>query len=120
MRLVVENKDVTIKITPAGCCMNPVFELSGAPGTLARVQLGGRLLDGKDYAWDGKTLWVNAPIPQPTTLELVFTWRSIGPGAAAPPDGTLPGGPVRSAEAVGRTMHAASEARSLLERRSFL
>jgi len=31
LRLVVEKPVVTIKITPAGHCVNPVFELKGAP-----------------------------------------------------------------------------------------
>ena len=73
MRLVVDEPVVTIQVKPATPCVHPVFELDGAPKTLARVELAGRLLDGKEYAWDGRTLWLNATLTRDTALRLVFS-----------------------------------------------
>jgi len=72
--LVVEggSETVEIAITPAGRCVNPVFELQAAPRTLVSVKLGGQALDRKQYAWDGQTLWLSADLSQPTTLRLTF------------------------------------------------
>ena len=75
IRLVVEEPTVTIQIKPAAACVNPVFELAAAPQTLAQVELGGRLLDAKEYAWDGRTLWINATLTVETPLHLVFGSR---------------------------------------------
>jgi len=72
IRLVVEEPTVTIAVNPAAACVNPVFELAAAPKTLAQVELDGRLLDSKDYAWDGRTLWINATLTQDAQLRLVF------------------------------------------------
>jgi hypothetical protein len=72
-RLQVEGPTATIKITPTGRCVNPVFELEGAPKTLESITLGSRRLTSKDYAWDGEVLWVNAEVEQPEELRLVFS-----------------------------------------------
>jgi hypothetical protein len=72
MRLVVEEPVVSIKIKPATPCVHPVFELQAAPKKLARVELAGRVLGVKDYAWDGQTLWLNATVTQDSALQLVF------------------------------------------------
>ena len=53
--------------------MNPVFELLNAPKRLAEVKLGEQVLDCKQYAWDGITLWLNVSFSQSTTLRLKFT-----------------------------------------------
>jgi hypothetical protein len=63
---------VTITIKPVGFCVNPVFELQGAPGALASVRLADKALDQRQYAWDGKTLWLNAELDRPTSLRLEF------------------------------------------------
>ncbi len=75
MRLVVEEPAVTIAIKPATVCVNPVFELAAAPKTPARVKLDGRPLDAGQYAWDGRTLWLDATIRRPTVLSLQFATR---------------------------------------------
>jgi hypothetical protein len=75
MRLVVEEKQVTMTIKPAPYCVNPVFELARVPGPLTGVHLADRSLGADDYAWDGKTLWVNATLVQSTPLRLEFTDR---------------------------------------------
>ena len=70
VQLIVEAARVTLTIKPAPHCVNPVFELIGAPATLAGVQLAGRNLDAKEYAWDGKILWIKANMAQDTPLQL--------------------------------------------------
>jgi hypothetical protein len=72
LRLVVQDKTVTVAFNPIIPCVNPVLELAGAPATLARITLGGRALGAGDYAWDGKTLWLNATIEGPQELQLEF------------------------------------------------
>jgi hypothetical protein len=72
IRLIVEGKTVTITIKPGAACVNPVFELLDAPKTLVRVRLADRLLEAKEYAWDGKTLWIEATVLRDTPLHLEF------------------------------------------------
>jgi hypothetical protein len=72
IRMIVDNKTVTIRLKPAKACVNPVFELSSAPKKLRRVELDGRVLGAKEYACDGKTLWINATMTHDTQLRLVF------------------------------------------------
>ncbi|MBM4042096.1 MAG: hypothetical protein FJ290_26670 [Planctomycetes bacterium] len=72
LRLVVEARDVTIAIKPVGCCVNPVFELQGAPKEFRRVELAGRALSRKQYTWDGRTLWLSAALREPTVLRLGY------------------------------------------------
>jgi Concanavalin A-like lectin/glucanases superfamily len=70
--LTVEKPVVSLTIKPTTPCVHPVFELQGAQKTLSRVELNGRVLDAPDYAWDGRTLWLNATLRNDTTLRLVF------------------------------------------------
>jgi hypothetical protein len=72
IRLIAEDKTVTITIKPAGACVNPVFELTGAPKKLVGVRLADRVLNAKDYAWDGRVLWLNTTIVHPVRLRLEF------------------------------------------------
>ncbi|MBI4325811.1 MAG: hypothetical protein HY674_11175 [Chloroflexi bacterium] len=76
-RFIVEDKTVTITIKPTLRCVNPVFELLGAPRTLIRVKLANRRLRPEEYAWDGRTLWLNADITEHAQLQLEFN-NSIG------------------------------------------
>jgi len=77
-RLRVEESVVKINIKPKPkvVCRNPVFELVGAPGMLAKVSLGEQVLKAGDYAWDGGTLWVNADIAKASLLQLAFSKNS--------------------------------------------
>ena len=72
IRLQAEKKVVTIVLKPVSRCINPVIEISAAPGNLASIDLNGRVLGKQDYAWDGHTLWVNATIDLPSQLTLHF------------------------------------------------
>jgi hypothetical protein len=73
IRLVAESSTITINIKPGTVCVNPVFELTGVTKTLGRVELSGRVLDAKEFAWDGQTLWINATLTQETTLRIVLS-----------------------------------------------
>ena len=75
-RLIVEDSSVQITVKPTVKCINPVFELIGAPGSLREVTLGGRALKPPEYAWDGKTLWLNANLDQVTRVRLDFAESS--------------------------------------------
>lgn len=72
IRIIPEEKSVTITIKPTVRCINPVFELIGSPKALASVTLAGRALNPKEYAWDGKTLWLSGNIDEMTQLQLEF------------------------------------------------
>jgi hypothetical protein len=71
-RLIVEDHMVTIGIKPAAVCVNPVFELEGVAKELLSIELAGRALDAKHFAWDGKTLWIDSTLTQDTQLQLRF------------------------------------------------
>jgi hypothetical protein len=72
LRLVVDRPNVAIVIEPSVPCVNPAFELRGAPRGIHAVTLGDRLLNSDEYAWDGHTLWINATIAVKTELQLTF------------------------------------------------
>ncbi len=72
IRLTAESRAVVITIKPGPPCVNPVFEFEGAPPGELRVMLGGRPLERARYAWDGRTLWLDATIATPIDLHLTF------------------------------------------------
>lgn len=73
IRLVADgDADVVLKLTPQGTCVNPVFEIDRAPGTMAAVTLDEVPLKGEKYAWDGKVLWLSGAFSQPFTIRLRF------------------------------------------------
>jgi hypothetical protein len=71
--LTVEKPIVSLTIKPTTPCLHPVFELQGAPKILSRVELGSRVLAANDYAWDGRTLWLNNTLRDEATLRLTFS-----------------------------------------------
>ncbi len=71
-RVHVENKTVAITIRPVFRSVNPVFEFLEAPGDLAEIKLDGQTLPASRYAWDGKTLWLEASLQKPQQLEVRF------------------------------------------------
>ena len=73
LRLHVEQPHVKIVFEPSTACIHPVFELRGAPRTLAAVRLAGQPLAAGQYAWDGSVLWLDVDIDKTATLELQFT-----------------------------------------------
>lgn len=76
---------ITIKASSGSPCVNPVFEIDGLPnrGRLELV-LAGRPLDPTHYAWDGRTLWLDATITAPTELRLTARVPSAPPAGRTP------------------------------------
>ena len=72
IRLVAEAPSVTAILHPAVACVNPVFEIQNAPSQLLKVGLDGTSLPGAKWAWDGKTLWLDAILRERATLRLDF------------------------------------------------
>jgi hypothetical protein len=70
--LAVEGQGVAMVLKPTVPCVNPVFELDPVPGRTVQVILSGRTLASREYAWDGRTLWLDATITTPTELRLTF------------------------------------------------
>ncbi len=75
VRLEVDARTVTIRVRPDRPCVNPVFELIGAPASALSLSLAGRPIEPERFAWDGRTLWIDATIVGPTVLRLVFAGR---------------------------------------------
>jgi len=71
-RIAIEADTVLIRIKPTTRYVNPVFELADAPKAPLSVKLSGRPRARDHYAWDGRTLWLDVNIDEPTTLELRF------------------------------------------------
>ena len=72
LRLQVQNQTVTIKVKPRIECVNPVFELLGAPDGPLTITRDGARVGPDQYAWDGALFWLDATIEEPTELNLVF------------------------------------------------
>jgi hypothetical protein len=72
LRLAVEDREVAILLKPGPACVNPVFELEGAPGGTIHVALDGLRLEPGRFAWDGRTLWLEATMDRPTELRIGF------------------------------------------------
>jgi hypothetical protein len=52
--------------------VNPVFEIRNAPSRLSRVLLNESSLSRNNWAWDGKTFWLNVTLHEPATIRLAF------------------------------------------------
>jgi hypothetical protein len=72
VRLLAETSSINLTIHPESICVNPVFEVRNAPARLARVTLNDSSVAARDYAWDGKTLWLDATLRESTKLHLDF------------------------------------------------
>jgi hypothetical protein len=72
IRFNTDGREVSVRIKPAPVCVNPVFELEGAPRGAIKVTLAGDPVDADRMAWDGRTLWLDATIRAPTELHIMF------------------------------------------------
>jgi hypothetical protein len=72
MRLIAEKPSIGLTMCPSDICVNPVFEIRDAPKRLSRVVLNGSAVAPESYAWDGKTLWLNATLRMPAELRFDF------------------------------------------------
>ena len=75
VRLIAEAREVFVTIKPGAPYVNPVFEFESAPTGTMQATLDGRLLGAESYAWDGRTLWLDATITKPIQLRLSFGER---------------------------------------------
>jgi hypothetical protein len=73
MCLEATARDVQIRIKPKTPCVNPVFEFAHAPRGTLNVMLSGQPIDPRRYAWDGRTLWLDATIDTPAELQVIFS-----------------------------------------------
>jgi hypothetical protein len=73
LRLVAEAPLISLVLRPVTVCVNPVFELRSAPRRLSRITLNESALPKEKWAWDGKTLWIDATFHQQATLQLAFS-----------------------------------------------
>lgn len=71
-RIRVDERNLSIRIRADRPCVNPVFELSGAPEGPIRVALTGRALDPSEFAWDGRVLYVDTTLGRRTVVNLTF------------------------------------------------
>jgi hypothetical protein len=71
--LIAESSTIAMKVIPDEICVNLAFEIQGACGDLMDVTLDNVGLPRDDWAWDGKTLWINATMVEPKTLQLRFS-----------------------------------------------
>jgi hypothetical protein len=72
MRLEATAREIQLTIKPGDPCVNPVFEIFRVPRGEVGVTLAGEPLEAKRYAWDGRTLWLDATIEKPTELRINF------------------------------------------------
>jgi hypothetical protein len=68
--LVATARDIKITVKPKTPVVNPVFELAHAPRGQITVSFGGETLHPRDFAWDGRSLWLDRTINAPTTVEI--------------------------------------------------
>jgi hypothetical protein len=72
LRLIARDRDVEITFKPGPPCVNPVLEWTGAPSGGIRVWLDDHPINSSHFAWDGRTLWVDATIEKPARMRLAF------------------------------------------------
>lgn len=63
---------VGIAVSPKVPLVDPVFEIERTPKALKEFFADGARLDCRQYAWDGRILWLDLTISQPTELRLEF------------------------------------------------
>jgi hypothetical protein len=72
IRLIAQSREVQIMVNASTPCVNPVFEFTSAPRGRASVTLAGQPIEARRYAWDGRTLWLDATISSPSELRVTF------------------------------------------------
>jgi len=72
LAVAVEARSIEILVTPDVPCVNPVFEMVGATEGSPRVAIDGRPLAPGSWAWDGRTLWIDATIERPARIRIDF------------------------------------------------
>ena len=68
----IEADQASLKLVPRKVCVNPAFDFGAGDRKLTRVKLDGRSVPRKNFAWDGRLLWLKAKLTAPSELELKF------------------------------------------------
>ena len=68
--LQAEATRIELTLTPGKVCVNPVLEISEWSGKSVAVWIGGRRLAPKDYAWDGRVLWIEVTFSKATHMRI--------------------------------------------------
>jgi hypothetical protein len=71
-RVQAQDSTLTINARPQRVYVNPIFELLGAPARPLTVWHDGRMMSPDHYAWDGRTLWIDATIEASSEFRLEF------------------------------------------------
>jgi hypothetical protein len=79
LRVRVHDRRVVLKLHPTPICVNPVFELLGAPKGPLAVTRDGQRLAPELFAWDGRVLWLDATISTATELSIEFSGSARSP-----------------------------------------
>lgn len=77
IRLVARASEIKVRLKPSSHTVNPVFEMAGAPGEIEQVLFDGQPLSRDRYAWDGRTLWLDASIDA-SGADLTLHFRQPG------------------------------------------
>ncbi|KAJ3046548.1 hypothetical protein HK102_013141, partial [Quaeritorhiza haematococci] len=85
--LTVDGPTIEIAVRPETPWVNPVFELAVAPEGVPTVSLDGVPLALETFAWDGRTLWIDATLAAPATIRAERPRRADEARAAAAEDG---------------------------------
>jgi hypothetical protein len=72
IRIRVTDPTASITLKSIMRYVNPVLELTRIPGKLESISLDDHSLAKSDYAWDGRTLWLNVTVEKPARLTLQF------------------------------------------------
>lgn len=70
--LEADGPTIEIAVNPEVPCVNPVFEIAGAPKSTPRVAIDGRERPTGSFAWDGRTLWLDAVLDRAATILVDF------------------------------------------------
>jgi hypothetical protein len=66
--LNAETSRIELTLTPRKVCVNPVLEISGWASNDLELWINKNRLTARDYAWDGKVLWINTTFSEATDL----------------------------------------------------
>jgi hypothetical protein len=72
IRIRVTDTTASVTLKPIARYVNPVLELTKIPGKLQSISLDDHAVAKSDYAWDGRTLWLNVTVEKPVRLSLHF------------------------------------------------
>ena len=73
--LQAEASSIELTLTPGKVCVNPVLEITEWAGKSVDVWIDGRRLASREYAWDGRVLWIDVTFSEATRLRVEITHK---------------------------------------------